>query len=154
MSLYVAPSDLVVFFLTEAWLNGIALLVQWGVGSKAVFICGFFVFFLFNSLSINTAFGRWLEYWGELNNQTLSQAVSSICPRLEASGMPLLPPAPACLIVPVCGCGFTPAPPAADTGQHSRGYLHCTTYLNFSVLSCLLHCASLAHFFLQCFAYS
>lgn len=44
--------------------------------------------------------------------------------------MPLLPPAPACLIAPMCDCVFTPAPPAG-TGQHSWGHLHCSTPLTF-----------------------
>lgn len=112
-----------------------------------------FVFFLLNSLPLNTAFGRWLDYWGKVNNQTLSQALSSICPRLEARGMSLLPPAPACLTVPVCGCGFTSASPAG-TGQHSRVICIAVPTWHFLLLSYLLHCASLAHFFLQLFAYS
>lgn len=90
----------------------------------------FLVFFLLNSLPVNTTFGHWFEHWGKRNDQTLSQALSSICSRLEASRIPLLPSASAFLIVPVPGCGFTPAPPVG-TGQHSWGHLHCSTHLTF-----------------------
>lgn len=44
--------------------------------------------------------------------------------------MPLLPLDPPCLIVPVRGCGFTPAPPAG-TGKHSQDHMLCSTHLMF-----------------------
>lgn len=44
--------------------------------------------------------------------------------------MPLLPLDPPCLIVPVRGCGFTPAPPAG-TGKHSQDHMLCSTHLTF-----------------------
>lgn len=89
-----------------------------------------FGYFLLNSLPVNTTFGHWFEYWKELNNQTLRQTLSSVFPRLEASWMPVLRPAPAYPTVTLCGCGCTPAPPAG-AGQHSQGHLHCSTHLTF-----------------------